>query len=76
MGVLYVVSAEEAAGKTAVCAGLGKNLMSDGKKVGYLKPSASEKGGSDGDVAFMKQALGLADDKAPDLMKGSDIFLV
>jgi BioD-like phosphotransacetylase family protein len=77
LGVLFVVSAEEAAGKTAVCAGLGENLMSDGKKVGYLKPSAPEKGGSDGDVAFMKQVLGLADAaNAPDLMKGRDIVLV
>ena len=77
MGVLYVVSAEEAAGKTAICAGLGKYFMSDGKKVGYLKPSAAEKGGSDGDVAFMKQVLGQSDVvNAPDLTKGRDVVLV
>jgi BioD-like phosphotransacetylase family protein len=77
LGVLYVVSAEEAAGKTAICAGLGKYLLSERKKVGYLKPSAAEKGGSDGDVAFMKQVLGQSDVvSASDLIKGSDVVLV
>jgi BioD-like phosphotransacetylase family protein len=62
LGVLYVVSAEEAAGKTAICAGLGSLLQSSGKKVGYLKPLAGEKGGADGDIAFMRQVLGLSGD--------------
>ena len=77
MGVLFIVSAEEAAGKTAICAGLAISFLNDSKKVGYLKPQASEKGDSDGDVAFMKQTLGLADVvNAPDLTKGRDIVLV
>lgn len=76
MGVLYVVSAEEAAGKTAICAGLAKNLLNGGKKVGYLKPQAAGKGGSDGDADFMKQVLGLTGvANAPDMNKG-DIVLV
>lgn len=77
MGVLFIVSAEEAAGKTAICAGLAINFLNDGKKVGYLKPQASEKSGFGGDIAFMKQTLGLADViNAPDLIKGRDIVLV
>ncbi len=64
MLALYVTSREEGAGKTAICAGLGKHLLDAGKKVGYLrlatadgeKPSAA----SD-DAAFMKQALALTE---------------
>jgi len=75
--VLYVVSAEEAAGKTAICAGLGKFLQDNGKKVGYLKPLAVEKGDADGDIAFMKQVLGASDIvNAPDLLKGRDVVIV
>jgi BioD-like phosphotransacetylase family protein len=58
---LYVVSAEEAAGKTLVCAGLGRHLKGEGKKVGFLKPVSAEKSNADGDAAFMKQALDLPD---------------
>ncbi len=77
MGVLYIVSAEEAAGKTAVCAGIAVNLLNAGKKVGYLKPQVSEKDRYDGDVAFMRNVLGLADVvNAPDIVKGRDIVLV
>jgi BioD-like phosphotransacetylase family protein len=76
LGVLYIVSAEEAAGKTAVCAGLAINFLNQGKNVGYLKPQAAGKS-SDGDIAFMKQALGLEDVvNAPDVIKGRDIVLV
>jgi BioD-like phosphotransacetylase family protein len=56
---LYVVSAEEAAGKTVICAGLGKYLLGEGKKVGFLKPDSAQKG--NGDAAFMKQVLGLSE---------------
>ena len=59
MVALYVVSAEEAAGKTTICAGLGRSLLSEGKKVGFLKPVSAEKSSTDGDVAFMKQVLEL-----------------
>lgn len=77
MGVLYIVSAEEAAGKTAICAGLAVNLTGAGRKVGYLKPQVAEKDGSDSDIAFMKRILGLDDAvNAPDLVKGRDVVLV
>ncbi len=77
MGVLYVVSAEEGAGKTAICAGLAGNLMNEGRKVGYLKPQVAEKDGSDSDITFMKQFLGLDDAvNAPDVIRGRDVVLV
>jgi len=57
LGVLYVVSAEEAAGKTAICAGLGRYLLGNGKKAGYIKLLGADKG--NGDAAFMKQVLEL-----------------
>jgi BioD-like phosphotransacetylase family protein len=59
LNVLYIVSAEEAAGKTAICAGLGRYLLGNGKKVGFLKPLIAEKSGADGDASFMKQVLDL-----------------
>jgi BioD-like phosphotransacetylase family protein len=55
LGVLFIVSAEEAAGKTALCAGLAINFSNDGRKVGYVKSLAS----ADGDTAFMKQIPGV-----------------
>ncbi len=58
MGVLFVVSAQEAAGKTALCAGLAINFSNEGRKVGYLK-SPSEKVDAAGDIAFMKQIPGV-----------------
>lgn len=60
MVALYVTSSEEAAGKTTVCAGVGKYLLGDGKKVGFLKPIIADKRpieGNDGDAVFMKQIL-------------------
>jgi BioD-like phosphotransacetylase family protein len=75
LGVIYVVSVAAAAGKTAICAGLARNLMNQGKNVGYLKPS--EAGSSDGDIAFMKHTLGLENAvNAPDLIAGRDVVLV
>lgn len=62
MVALYVVSSEEAVGKTAICAGVGKHLLGAGKKVGFLKPVIAEQrpvGSSDGDAVFMKQVLAL-----------------
>lgn len=80
MGVLYIISAERAAGKTAVCAGLAINLLNEGKKVGYLKPLSAEKGAdaeAEADVAFMKKVLVTEDTvNAPDLIKGRDVVLV
>jgi len=77
LGVLYIVSAEEAAGKTAICAGIAINLVNAGKKVGYLKPQTAEKGITDGDIVFMRKTLGLADIvNAPDIVEGRDTVLV
>jgi len=59
---LYVTSSQASAGKTAVCAGLGKHLLDDGKKVGFFKPLVSEIKGleaTDSDAQFMKQILAL-----------------
>ncbi|MHB8105348.1 MAG: DRTGG domain-containing protein [Dehalococcoidales bacterium] len=74
MDVLYIVAAEQGAGKTAIGAGLAINLMNAGKKVGYFKPQAAE---NDSDVAFMKQISGLEIiSKATNLTKGRDVVLV
>ncbi|MGD0794725.1 MAG: DRTGG domain-containing protein [Dehalococcoidales bacterium] len=71
MRTLFIVSAEEAAGKTALCAGLAINFMSGGKTVGYAGKN------NDGDVAFMGKVLGAANvADAPDVIKGRDIVLV
>jgi uncharacterized protein len=77
LGVLYIVSAEEATGKTAICAGIAINLVNAGKKVGYLKPQATDKGIADGDISFMRKTLGLTDIvNAPDIIQGRDVVLV
>ncbi len=72
MAVVYVASVEAGAGKTSVCAGLARNLVDAGKKVGYLKPNADEAG--DGDLTFMKGLLQLGD--GPEAANGRDIVLV
>ena len=61
MVALYVVSSEEAVGKTAIGAGVGKRLLGEGKKVGFFKPIIGDKKpeGSDRDAVFMKQVLAL-----------------
>ena len=62
MVALYVTSPYAGAGKTAVCAGLGRHLDGDGKKVGFFKPLVSEIKGLeavDSDAEFMKQVLAL-----------------
>ncbi len=64
MVALYVTSAEKAAGKTAVGAGLGKYLLDNGKKVGFLKPliavtESLSPEGVDSDAVFMKHILAL-----------------
>ena len=64
MVALYVVSSEEAVGKTAICAGLGKHFLDEGKKVGFFKPIISDKrpeAGNDRDAVFMKQILALSE---------------
>jgi len=57
---LYIVGTE-GAGKTAICAGLGKHLLTGSKKVGYLKTIADTTGAADTDTAFMKQVLSLSE---------------
>lgn len=66
MVALAIVSAEAAAGKTAVAIGLGRQLMGEGKKVGFLKPLVGEKPAdiSPGDAGFVKQTLNLPEDVA------------
>jgi len=64
LAALYVTSVEKGSGKTAVCAGLGKHLLSDGKKIGFFKPLITAtknppKKGIDSDVAFIKQLFAL-----------------
>lgn len=60
MVALYLVASEEGAGKTAIAAGLAKHFLSNGKKVGFLKPIfAEQKTEGDTDAAFMKQVLAL-----------------
>ena len=71
MGVLYIVAAEKGAGKTALCAGIARNLTDSGKKVGYMKSPA------DSDTAFMKQVLGPDGIvSAKDITGGKDVVLV
>ena len=60
MGALYVTSLEAGAGKTAVCAGIGRRLLADGKKIGFFKPIIGKtKKGADGDAVFLKQIFAL-----------------
>lgn len=64
MVALYITSSERGSGKTAVCAGLGKHLLSDGKKTGFLKPVVADNKnapaeGIDSDAAFMKHIFAL-----------------
>jgi len=62
LAALYVTSPYAGAGKTAVCAGLGRHLKDDGKKVGFFKPIIAEiksPEAIDSDTQFMKQVLAL-----------------
>ncbi len=63
MIVLYIISSEEAAGKTLLVAGIGKHLLAAGKKVGFLKPVIADNKpeGSEKDAAFVKQVLSLTE---------------
>jgi BioD-like phosphotransacetylase family protein len=61
---LYVTSSERAAGKTALCAGIGKYLLDSGRKVAYLRPLTAEAknqaaDGESHDASFMKRILAL-----------------
>jgi hypothetical protein len=69
MKSLYVTSVERYSGKTAVCLALGKQLIEDGHKVGYLKPLSLQpfkQAGRviDEDAAFVRDILELKADPA------------
>ncbi len=64
MTALYVTSSQAGVGKTLVCAGLGRHLKGDGKKVGFFKPMVADikspdKKASDSDTEFIKRILAL-----------------
>jgi len=63
MVALFIVSAQAASGKTAIAIGLGRQLLGEGKKVGFFRPLVGEKTSpsSEGDAVFAKQALGLTE---------------
>ena len=66
MAILYVTSSERSSGKTAICAGLGKRLLSEGKKVGYFKTVISNgkktpAAGADSDAEFLKKLFSLGE---------------
>ena len=70
MAALYVTSSQAGAGKTLVCAGLGKHLKSKGRKVGFFKPLVADikSEDADSDTAFIKKILSLkesAEDLCP-----------
>ncbi len=62
MIALYLASMGEAAGKSALCAALGRIFKAKDLKVGYFKPvavAAEKADASDKDAGFMKQTLAL-----------------
>ena len=59
MVALYLTATAPGAGKTAICAGLGKHLQNRGKKVSYFKPVTARN--ADSDARFMKQVLALSE---------------
>jgi len=64
LAALYVTSPEKGSGKTAICAGLGKQLFAKGKKLGYFKPVTATAGSTatgDTDAQFMKDLLFLSE---------------
>jgi BioD-like phosphotransacetylase family protein len=63
---LYVAS-QESSGKTTLCAGIGKKLLSQGKKTGYFLPvTISEANNGLKDAALMKEVLELGE--SPDVI--------
>jgi len=78
---LYVTSLQGGVGKTAICAGLGKHLLGDGKKIGFFKPLIADTKeppieGIDSDAAFMKHIFALkepAERLCPVISDGSNL---
>jgi len=56
---LFITSLAEGGGKTSISAGLAQHMVSEGKKVGFLKPVVTED--VDSDVLLMKNFLSLTD---------------
>jgi BioD-like phosphotransacetylase family protein len=67
MKALYVTSIQTFSGKTAICLGLGRQMQTDGFKVGYFKPLGTQprqvREGlyHDEDALFARQVLGLSE---------------
>ena len=62
MIALYLSSMGEEAGRSALCAALGRIFRANGRKVGYFKPvavAAEKADASDKDAEFLKQILAL-----------------
>ncbi len=60
MIALYIVSSQKGDGKTTIAAGLGKRLLGEGKRVGFLKPVIGDfPATEDSDAAFMKRIFAL-----------------
>ena len=66
MVALYIVSASAASGKTTVAIGFGRQLIGEGKKVGFLRPVVGERPSdiSARDARFAQQAFNLTEDVA------------
>jgi BioD-like phosphotransacetylase family protein len=62
LAALYVTSLQAGVGKTAVCAGLGRHLQGDGKKVSFFKPMVADiqsREAVDSDAEFIRHVLAL-----------------
>lgn len=64
MAILYITSSEAGVSKTTVCAGIGKHLLNNGKKIGFLKLLITDVGNLpmevvDSDSVFMKRIFAL-----------------
>lgn len=59
---LYLGSPEGHIGKTMLCAGIGRWLIREERKVGYIKPVSLLPDGEEKDIDIMKQALKLQED--------------
>lgn len=68
MKALYITSVEPYSGKTAVCLALGRQMVTDGYAIGYLKPVSTQPWRTpegqlaDEDAVFVYKSLGLSGD--------------
>jgi BioD-like phosphotransacetylase family protein len=69
MVALHIVSAQAASGKTAIAIGLGRRLMDEGKKVGFLRLAVGEKESQSpaADAAFAQHVFDLKEVLSPSL---------